>query len=193
MTAASDLAPGFADPVADAQAAFRALLAAFARPGSIHPCPAAPPAPAPLGPAAAALLLTLTDPDTSLAIDPCFASARGWIGFHAGPAPAPMERAAFVLAAALPDLATLAQGSDEAPEEAATVILQIAALGRGARYRLAGPGLKAPAEFAATGLPAGFAARWAANRAGFPRGIDLILCAGGELAALPRSVSVEEL
>jgi len=41
------------------------------------------------------------------------------------------------------------------------------------------------------GLPADFAARWAANHALFPRGVDVILCAGTSVAALPRSVTVE--
>ena len=40
--------------------------------------------------------------------------------------------------------------------------------------------------------PAGFAARWAANRALFPRGVDLVLCAGRDLAALPRATAVAE-
>jgi alpha-D-ribose 1-methylphosphonate 5-triphosphate synthase subunit PhnH len=42
------------------------------------------------------------------------------------------------------------------------------------------------------GLPRDFAAIWQRNHALFPRGIDLILCAGNQLAALPRSVSIRE-
>ena len=38
----------------------------------------------------------------------------------------------------------------------------------------------------------GFVQEWAANHAMFPRGVDLILCAGNRLAALPRSVRIEE-
>ncbi len=72
------------------------------------------------------------------------------------------------------------------------MILQLSALGAGARFRLSGPGLRAPTNFAADGLPSDFAARWAANRARFPLGVDLILCAGARLAALPRTVAVEE-
>ena len=41
-------------------------------------------------------------------------------------------------------------------------------------------------------LPADFAAIWQRNHAQYPRGIDLILCAGSQLAALPRSVAVRE-
>ena len=116
---------------------------------------------------------------------------RDWLVFHCGTTPCDTPAAAaFVLAATMPDLATLNAGSDEAPESAATLVLQVASLGTGPAWRLAGPGLKAPTVFRATGLPANFAARWAANHALFPRGIDLVLCAGTTLAAIPRSITV---
>ncbi|MBV8615541.1 MAG: phosphonate C-P lyase system protein PhnH [Acetobacteraceae bacterium] len=191
MTSAPDR-PGFADPAAEAQLRFRAALDAMARPGAIREvgCSAPPP---PLCPAAAAVLLTLVDHETPLWLDPTFAGARDWVAFHCGAAFAPPDAAAFLLSAELPDLQTLRQGSDEAPEESATVILQLPRLGAGARFRLSGPGLAGPAMFSAEGLPPGFAALWAANQAAFPRGVDLILCAGGHLAALPRTVAVEAL
>ena len=44
---------------------------------------------------------------------------------------------------------------------------------------------------AAAGLPANFAAMWQSNHALFPRGVDLVLCAGATVTALPRSVSIE--
>ena len=186
--------PGFADPVAGAQATFRAVLDAMARPGRIHSAGSGLEPPAPLAPATAALLLTLADPDTPLWLDPALAPARGWIVFHCGaPLVADPGAATFVVTTALPPFDRLAAGSDEAPEAGASVILQLAALGTGPRVRLSGPGLAGPAAFAATGLGAGFVAAWAANRALFPRGIDLLLCAGSALAALPRSVTVEAL
>ncbi|MGH7041634.1 MAG: phosphonate C-P lyase system protein PhnH [Acetobacteraceae bacterium] len=186
--------PGFADPVADAQATFRAVLDAMARPGRIHPAGVGLEAPAPLAPATAALLLTLVDSDTPLWLDPVLAPARNWIVFHcAARLVTDPGAAAFLATTTLPPLDRLATGSDEAPEAGASVLLQLPALGMGARYRLAGPGLAIPTTFAATGLGTGFVAGWAANRALFPRGIDLLLCAGTRLAALPRSVSVEAL
>ena len=183
--------PGFADPVLDAQACFRALLDAMARPGSIHRAGAALIAPAPLCPAAAAVLLALVDGESSVFIDPAFAEAADWVRFHCGVAPtADQTTAAFVLASSLPDLASLACGSDEGPEDAATVILQVSAFGEGPSFTLAGPGLQCPTDLRVTGLPADFAARWADNHRLFPRGIDLILCAGDRLVALPRSVTI---
>jgi alpha-D-ribose 1-methylphosphonate 5-triphosphate synthase subunit PhnH len=86
----------------------------------------------------------------------------------------------------------LSAGSHEAPEESATLILQVAALGSGTRYRLAGPGLREPAEWAVQGLPAGFTTAWRSNHALYPRGVDIVVCSGTTLAALPRSVSIEE-
>jgi alpha-D-ribose 1-methylphosphonate 5-triphosphate synthase subunit PhnH len=72
------------------------------------------------------------------------------------------------------------------------VILQVARFAEGRGYRLSGPGLAAPVRLNVAGLPADFVARWAANHALFPRGVDLLLCDGGDVAALPRSVAISE-
>lgn len=74
----------------------------------------------------------------------------------------------------------------------ATLILQVNGLGDGPELVLAGPGLQAPARLAVNCLPDGFTTAWAANHALYPRGIDMILCAADELAALPRSVRIGE-
>ena len=185
--------PGFADPVAQAQSTFRAVLDALARPGTLHEAGTTLTPPAPLAPATAAVLLTLVDHDTPLHIAPDCAEATAWLVFHCSTAPAESAAtAAFAVARTLPDLATLNAGSDEAPESSTTLVLQVAALGTGPAFTLSGPGLKSPTMFRAEGLPPDFAARWAANHALFPRGIDLILCAGTTLAALPRSITVRE-
>ena len=44
----------------------------------------------------------------------------------------------------------------------------------------------------AEGLPADFPAQWAVNNAQFPRGVDVVLCAGDRLAALPRTTRISE-
>ena len=79
------------------------------------------------------------------------------------------------------------------PETSATVILQVASVSTGSSYMLQGPGLREPAEVRIDGLPVDFPAIWQRNHALFPRGIDLILCSGDELIALPRSVAVKEV
>jgi alpha-D-ribose 1-methylphosphonate 5-triphosphate synthase subunit PhnH len=188
------LQPGFADPVAGAQSCFRAVLDAMARPGQIREAGIALTPPAPLAPATAAVLLTLLDYDTPLWLDQAAAPSRAWIGFHCGAPIVPMiEACSFALALSLPEFSTLPAGSHEAPENAATLILQVNAFGRGRTYRLAGPGLRTPALLSVDGLPAGFASAWQDNHALFPRGVDIILCAGTSLTALPRSVALQEV
>jgi alpha-D-ribose 1-methylphosphonate 5-triphosphate synthase subunit PhnH len=183
--------PGFADPVAGAQACFRAALGAMSRPGSRHRAGIGLIPPAPLDPATAAMLLTLVDSDTPLSLGPELAAATDWIAFHCGAAPADdITAARFVVATTLPDIAALAAGSDDAPEESATIILQVAGFEHGQRLRLAGPGLREPVSLTLAGLPEDFVAAWAANHALYPRGVDLILCAGHDIVALPRSVAI---
>ncbi len=181
------MTPGFADPVADAQACFRTILDAMARPGRVQSVFGAT-APAPLCDAAAAVLLTLLDHETPLWLDPLAAAARPWIEFHTG---AP-KGASFAMALSLPDLNAFPAGTDEMPETSATIVVQVASLTGGRAYRLAGPGLREPAVIRIAGLPDDFASIWQRNHALFPRGIDLILCAGNTLTALPRGVSVKE-
>ena len=184
--------PGFADPVHDSQACFRAVLDAMARPGTLHTIAAPEAAPPPLHRATVAVLLTLVDLDTPLWLDPAAHQAGAWIDFHCAAPRASLDQAAFVLALAPPDLNGVQAGSDDGPEDGATIILQIAALGSGDSFTLSGPGLEAPTRFHAEGLRAGFIASWAANHARFPRGVDLILCAGDQLAALPRTLTIQE-
>ncbi len=184
--------PGFADPVGEAQATFRAVLDALSRPGRICTAGAGLTPPAPLDAATAAVALALVDQETPLFLDAAMQTAGPWLAFHAGaPIIADATRAEFVLASSWVDLAELPSGSDEAPEASATVILQVAALDSGTAYRLSGPGLAAPVVLRADGLPPDFVAAWRTNHALFPRGVDLVLCAGTTLAALPRSVTVE--
>ncbi|HET6185125.1 MAG TPA: phosphonate C-P lyase system protein PhnH [Acetobacteraceae bacterium] len=184
---------GFADPVLGAQSCFRAVLDAMARPGTRHAAGEGLSPPAPLGPAAAAVLLTLIDQDAPLCVPDDAKAARDWLAFHCGARFVPPAEASFLFATAMPDLGALNAGTHEAPEEGATLILQVARLGAGQRFRLRGPGIDGAVVLAVDGVPSDFAEHWAANRARFPRGIDLVLCAGTALAALPRGVAVEAL
>ena len=187
------LTPGFADPVGDAQATFRAVLDATARPGRVHRAGEALQPPPPLDRATAAVLLTLADNETPLWLDAACAAASDWLAFHCGtPIVNDPANAAFAVALVLPDLATLPAGSHEVPEASATLLLQVRALGSGTVWRLSGPGLREPALLAIDGLPRDFERIWRDNHALFPRGIDLVLCAGDRLTALPRTVTVEE-
>lgn len=186
------LAAGFADPVADAQRCFRAVLDAMAHPGRLSRATGVA-APFPLGGAAAAVTLTLVDHETPLWLDRDAAMARQWIEFHCGArVVADPAACGFALALALPELHRLPAGSHELPETSATVICQVASFDTGQALRLSGPGLREPAVLTVDGLPRDFVSIWRRNHARFPRGIDLILCAGDQLTALPRTVAIKE-
>lgn len=189
-------APAFADPARDSQAAFRVILDAIARPGTVNPCGAALAPPAPLGQAAAGVLLTLADFETPLWLAPAFAKgeAAAWLAFHTGARRAPSAgEASFALVDAADgdiDLARFAQGTPDYPDRSTTVILQLDSLRRGESLRLAGPGVRGEATLRMDPLPRDFRGLWAANGATFPLGVDLILAAGAEVAALPRSTRI---
>ena len=56
--------------------------------------------------------------------------------------------------------------------------------------RLTGPGIEGEAQLDVVGAPALWPG-WRANAGRFPRGVDVVLCAGVRLAALPRTTRVE--
>jgi alpha-D-ribose 1-methylphosphonate 5-triphosphate synthase subunit PhnH len=181
--------PGFADPVLDAQATFRAVLEAMSRPGRVQAVVAPPERPPGLSPAAAAVLLALVDAATPLRLA-AGAEAEAWVRFHCG-CPILATGAAFVLDPAA-GLLDLDPGTEEEPERGTTLILEVEGLEEGAGWRLTGPGIRDVHHLAAAGAPPGFLADWARNQARFPCGVDVILCAGARIAALPRGVRIEE-
>jgi alpha-D-ribose 1-methylphosphonate 5-triphosphate synthase subunit PhnH len=189
------LVPGFSDPVLASQAVFRTVMEAMARPGEIAEIDVALAPPPPLGIAAAALALTLLDFETPVWLDPTLAAAPevdGWLKFHTGaPRAADPATAAFAFIAkpaAMPAFDAFGLGSVEYPDGSTTLVLEVETLTDGDAFQLSGPGIKGSRSLAAAPLPADFAARMAANRARFPRGVDLVLTCGRRLAALPRSV-----
>lgn len=190
------LAPGFTDPVHDAQAAFRAVLDAMAHPGRIVRFPqvlAAPP-PAPLGTGVAIVALTLCDIDTPVWLDESLAPASAYLAFHCGCplafSPADARFALFSQGTAPPPLAAFDLGSDEYPDRSATLIIEAAGITAGAGLRLHGPGIRGEARLGIIGLPAHFWAERSALFELFPRGLDMLFVAGEQLAALPRSTRI---
>jgi alpha-D-ribose 1-methylphosphonate 5-triphosphate synthase subunit PhnH len=181
----------------DSQSAFRALMDATARPGTVKRLEGKH-APAPLMPATAALVASLADFETPMWLDAALRAVPAvieWLRFTTGaPLTVDAREAVFALVAdarTLPDFGAFAQGTEDYPDRSTTVIAQIERFS-GIPLTLSGPGLKGAQVFAAEPLPADFTARCAKNCALFPRGIDLILVAGNEIAALPRSVRIAE-
>lgn len=185
-------AAGFAEPVQDAQRTFAALMWALAEPALPRPLASALTPPAPLSPELAAVALTLLDYETPFLLDGPLAVApvAAFLRFHTGaPQTLIAAEARFVLCAdatALPDFALLAQGTAEYPDRSATVLAQVDRFTDGP-LTFAGPGIPGTRRFGAEPLPADLAGRLAANAALFPLGIDLVLCAPGAVAGLPRT------
>lgn len=188
------LAAGFTDAVHQPQRAFRALMSAMAEPGRVLPLPAPLHPPAPLTAEMASLALTLLDFETPVFLDaPLAASVEvaDFLKFHTGaPLTGAPSAARFALlrdGAALPDLSLFAQGEPDYPDRSATLIVAVEEMGPGPLL-LEGPGISGRRAFRAAPLPEDFATRLAANAAGFPLGVDIVLCAPGCVCALPRSV-----
>jgi alpha-D-ribose 1-methylphosphonate 5-triphosphate synthase subunit PhnH len=194
---AASLAQGFQDPVFEAQAAFRAIMAALARPGTLQPLKGSlqPPPALPAGLAAAAL--TLADHEAPLWLDASLAEgpeAAAYLRFHTGAAiVADPDKAAFALIAEparCPPFERFAHGTLEYPDRSTTLILAVDSLTAEPSLTLAGPGIAGRATLAANPLPEDFLAQWAANNALFPRGIDLLLTDGAAIAGLPRTTRI---
>jgi alpha-D-ribose 1-methylphosphonate 5-triphosphate synthase subunit PhnH len=191
------LEPGFADPVHDAQACFRAVLDAIAHPGCVGliPAPLAGLPPAPLSPAAISIALTLCDIDTPIWLDKASAEAARYLAFHCGApfANTPDEaRFAFIAdAVAMPPLDAFALGSDEYPERSATLVIEVSGLVDGSGMSLRGPGIRDETRLGVAGLPTRFWAERAVLAELFPRGLDVLFVCDNKLAALPRSTRIE--
>ena len=146
--------------------------------------------------AAAAALLTLADFETPLWIAPSFPAAVGdYLAFHTGaPRAAAPESVGLRLGRSCRRRSRTrplrsGDGGISRPLDDDRRPGRVARR-RPAPCRLSGPGIKGEAAFAASPLPIDFLAQWAANRAGFPLGVDLIFVADARLAALPRSTAI---
>jgi alpha-D-ribose 1-methylphosphonate 5-triphosphate synthase subunit PhnH len=186
---------GFVDPVIAGQRAFKAVMDALARPGTIQRLPGEAAAPAPLPGGLAEIALTLCDHDSPVWLDADLVSenaALEWLKFHTGaPIVAEMEKADFAFAtASLPPVANFALGTDEYPDRSTTIVLAVPSLAAGPALTLRGPGIKTEAIISPAGLPGDFLTQWSENREQFPRGIDLLLVAPEGLIGLPRTTRI---
>lgn len=186
---AETLSGGFADPAIQAAHAFRSVMEAMARPGTLQDITGAEP-PAPLSRAAGAVLLTLCDTDTPVYLaDAADCDAvRSWLAFHTGAPLAGPSHCMFAVGSweALAPLSAYPVGTSEYPDRSATLIVECPALqAKGAT--LTGPGIK---DRATLSLPE--VAAFQANSALYPLGLDFILTSGDQVVALPRSTQIRE-
>jgi alpha-D-ribose 1-methylphosphonate 5-triphosphate synthase subunit PhnH len=194
MTTIAELSPGFANKVLSAQSTFRSVMDAMARPGTIHRIDPLADVPAPLMSGAAAIALTLFDHDTAIWLDSQLAESRAvskWIKFHTS-APIVTDSAisSFALVSeplALPALDCFAIGSNDYPDRSTTVIMQVRSLTDGPALTLSGPGINGEATVRATLQTLDLPDLLSINASLFPRGIDLVLVAGDNIVAIPRT------
>ncbi|MDR3493381.1 MAG: phosphonate C-P lyase system protein PhnH [Ancalomicrobiaceae bacterium] len=199
--------PGLADPVMQSQTVFRTVMAALAEPGTIHALPetltGTIDAPAPITPAAAAILLALADYETPIFLDEAARNADvgAFLSFHCGSRITDSAgEASFALIAdptSLDRLDAFAPGTLDYPDRSTTLIVQVAELGDvsgegSVRLRLTGPGIADTARIGFGPVNAGLVAALADNRARFPQGVDLIVTDGAGILGLPRSTRIEE-
>jgi alpha-D-ribose 1-methylphosphonate 5-triphosphate synthase subunit PhnH len=184
---ANTLSGGFADPAIGSAHAFRSVMEAMARPGTIQDIGGVTP-PAPLSPAMGAVLLTLCDTETPvyLAGDLDCDAVQVWLSFHTGASLVGPAQCMFAVGNwdALGNLSIYPVGTSEYPDRSATLIVECPELSASGAT-LTGPGIK---DQAALSLPEVEA--FQSNRMLFPLGLDFIFTSGARLAALPRSTEV---
>ena len=179
---------GFADVAIESATAFRAVLDALSRPGTIATLSGSTP-PAPLSPAAGVLALTLFDATTPVHLAGMHDTPdlRDWLVFHTGAPLVSAQAASFAIGTweALQPVTRFSPGTPDYPDRAATLIVEMPELlASGALLR--GPGIRDTARLSLPDI-----ATFKANHARFPLGFDAFLTADNHLAGLPRSTHLE--
>lgn len=190
------LQTAFPLPVQDAQHSFRRLLKAMSEPGVIVGLHQLQHGWQPLDIATTSVLLTLADGDTPVWLSPALSNdlLSQNLRFHTG---APLcdqpESAQFAIADSQitgHQMSQLNQGNALAPEQGATLILQLNSLSGGRMLRLTGAGI--PEErMVAPRLPDCIVNTLTERQHPFPLGIDLLLTCSERLLAIPRTTCVE--
>jgi alpha-D-ribose 1-methylphosphonate 5-triphosphate synthase subunit PhnH len=200
----SAIGAGFSDLALGSQAVFRAALQALSHPGRIVDLPHDAEVPQHGHAASAALLLALLDPDCRLWLSPSLAAsdAAAWLRFHSGCTlvddPSEAQFAWIASSDEAPALDRFAQGTDIAPEQSATCVVDVPSLADGEDeegWTLRGPGIRTHTRLCVDGLPEALAQRLVAQRAtqqtAFPRGVDLFLATQHQIVGLPRTTRIE--
>ena len=184
MKPATELAPSFDDPVHKGQQAFRAALDALARPGRIECLPGLPER-------------VPVDFETPVWLDATSQEAADFLRFHCGCAIVDdPRRAHFAFAKGfdtLPSLDSFALGSDEAPEDSTTLIVEVEDLFTEGRLVLTGPGIERQHRLGVAGFDTDRIAERMHLAELFPRGLDVFLTCGQRVAGLPRTTRIHSL
>lgn len=178
------------DVTHDSRETFLALLNAQCSPGqATGPVPTASLGADASVDSAAAVLLALLDPTTSLAVEGQPAENFDWLYVATGAAVAPVSQADFVLSTHNLSgvVAAAKRGTAEQPELGATVLF--AGDSAHAAVTISGPGIEQPMQTTVPMSAAVIAARAVANAA-YPMGVDVVIARGDQLIAFPRSTRI---
>jgi len=188
---------GFRDPPIQTAYAYRAVLDAMARPGTVKTLEPRVTAPPPLLDSAAAICLMLCDYATPLWLAPRIGThqVEDYLRFHAGaPIVEDIGAASFLLCEAGDAemvLSLAGTGSDEYPDRSATLIAQVTGFAGELEVGLSGPGIAGGRRFAPEGMTREFWRAMQRNHALFPQGVDVLFAAPDYVAACPRSTRID--
>ncbi|GAA3710743.1 phosphonate C-P lyase system protein PhnH [Oceanisphaera sediminis] len=190
----------FSDAIHDSQVCFRRLLKAMSEPGTRVELDRAGGFGS-MNAGCVQTLLTLADSGTRLWLSPALQqddAVLDNIRFHvAAPLSANAAEADFAVLAGA-DLAecdallrALPVGSEEYPDNGATLLIETDSLDRGVEVTLSGPGIPDSRRICLGQVPEALVRFLSERDAAFPLGIDLILVCDRELVAIPRTTRVE--
>ena len=181
------------DKAFDTQRAFRGVLEAMSRPGTIVSVGKQDKEPVALESATVAVALCLFDHDTQIWMGDGIAEIEvfDFLKFNCGcPVTTSGMVADFAIACAkcgLPDVTQFKQGSDDFPDRSTTLIVQAPDLKTGPAITLTGPGIEHESALTIAGISDYFWQQRREQKGIFPRGVDIVFTSGDLLVALPRS------
>lgn len=186
---------GFEDPVHDALQAFRKVLDAMSKPGTIAEL-ASDVSFGSASAAASQILLTLADNNTPLWLSGCFTGDEALaenIRFHiAAPVTGSVMEATFALVKAEEafELGDFRQGDEEYPETSTTILVEVEGFGVGKELSLTGPGIQSVNTLKVKGLPSNLLRCLIAREEAGHLAVDILLTAGNCVVALPRTTKI---
>lgn len=181
------------DKAFDTQRAFRGVLEAMSRPGTIVSVGKQDKEPVTLESATIAVALCLFDHDTQIWMGDGIAEIEvfDFLKFNCGcPVTTSGMVADFAIACAksgLPDVTQFKQGSDDFPDRSTTLIVQAPDLKTGPAITLTGPGIEHESVLTIAAISDYFWQQRREQKGIFPCGVDIVFTSGDLLVALPRS------
>lgn len=192
-----EMVPGFENPSLDSQAVFRVALDAFSHPGRVLDIPLNAAWPSGCRGTPAVLLLSLLDADTRVWLSPSLMhdNAAAWLRFHTGcnvvDDPGNAQFLWMAQSDPMPWLTELCLGSDEYPDQSATLVIEVLELQPGlSGWHLAGPGIEGVRKLGVLGAPLDFEHQWRLNCDAFPRGVDIFFTTENQIAGLTRTTRI---